>query len=133
MFQVLVKETAGLPRNAAMVQFGVPLPKGMVFDNKKLSVTTDEGIVLASDISTTVVWSDNSIKWCLVKTRVNLDKNETLRLTIAQHPDTHRYQNSCSEFVHETETRIRINTKNCVFELDKNRYKFINKVLNQGK
>jgi hypothetical protein len=133
LFQVLLKETAGLPRDAALVQFGVPLPKGMVFDNKKLSVTTDEGIILASDITTSVVWSDNSIKWCLVKARVNLDKNETLRVTIAQHPDTQRYQNPCSELVHESENRIRIHTKNCVFELDKDRFNFIDKVFKQGK
>ena len=77
-FQVLVKEKTGLAINAAPVQFGVPLPRGLFFNHKELALVSDDNTTLLANISATALWPDNSIKWCLVKSQVSLNANEQL-------------------------------------------------------
>ena len=124
MFHVLLKEKAGLARKDAPVQFGVPFPKGLFFSHKELSAVTDDGTALSSDISATILWPDNSIKWCLVKTQVDLSANENLKVLIKKHP--HKYDSSqCSSgYITETETELQIKTQRHLFVVNKNRFSF---------
>jgi len=133
LFQVLLKEKAGLPRKATVIQFGVPFPEGLFFNHKELVAITDTSSVLASDISTTILWPDNSIKWCLVKTQVNLNANESLKLQIDKFSKTFDSTLFSSEFVLETETDINIKTENCLFELSKINFNFLQKVNRNNK
>ena len=133
IFQILLKEKAGQTRKAIQIQFGVPFPKGLFFNHRELSVITDAGSVLASNISTTILWPDNSIKWCLVKTQVNLSANESLRLKVEKHSEKYDSAHCSSGFVVETETEIQIKTKNCLFELNKKRFNFLDKVISHNK
>jgi len=133
LYQVLLQEKTGLPRKADLIQFGVPFPKGLFFNHRKLRVITDDGSVLASNISTTVLWPDNSIKWCLVKAQVKLSANESLRLQIEEHSEKYDPVKCSSGFIFETETDIKIKTQSCVFELNKKRFNFFDKVTSQNK
>ena len=133
IFQILLKEKAGQARKAAQVQFGVPFPKGLFFNHRELSLITDDGSILTSNISTTILWPDNSIKWCLVKTQVKLSANESLRLKIEKYSEKYDPGQCTSGFVFETETEIKIKTKSCLFELNKKRFNFLDKVISHNK
>ena len=133
IFQILLKEKAGQARKAAQVQLGVPFPKGLFFNHRELSLITDDGSVLASNISTTILWPDNSIKWCLVKAQVKLNANESLRLKIEKYSEKYDSSQCSSGFVFETETKIKIKTKSCLFELNKQRFNFLDKVISHNK
>jgi len=128
IFQVQLKENSGQARKAVQVQFGVPFPKGMFFYDKELGLITDDGVILTSNISATVLWPDNSIKWCLIKTRINLKANETLKLQIDKHTEKYDSLKCSSGFISETESEIQIKTKSCLFSLDKKRFNFLDKV-----
>ena len=121
-----------MPRNATLLEFGVPFPRGLFFNPRKLTTVTDQGAVLASDIATTVLWPDNSIKWCLVRTRVKLDGNEALPLRITEHSGAGDSYRCKSGLITETESEIRVQTRNCLFELDKKKFQFLQKVRRHG-
>lgn len=129
IFQILLTEKTGKPRKSTPVQFGVPLPKGLFFNHRELSVITDDGSVLASNISATTLWPDNSIKWCLVKMQVNLTASESLKLQIVKHSEKRDTSQCLSKYILDTETEIKVKTKSCLFELGKTRFNFLNKVI----
>lgn len=128
IFQILLKEKNGLDRKTAQIQFGVPFPKGLYFNHRELSLITNDGSVLTSNISTTMLWPDNSIKWCLVKTIVELRANESLNLKIEKHSEKYDSSHCSSGYVFETDTHIKIKTKNCFFELNKKTFNFLENV-----
>ena len=119
MLQVVIKEKAGLARKDAMVQFGLPFPKSLFFNHRELVARTEDGSVLPTSASTTMLWPDNSIKWCLINTEVNINANETLRLHIDA--DTKKFKSSqCpSDFIQETDSAILVKTRNHIFEINK--------------
>lgn len=127
-YQILLKENAGLPRKAAQIELGVPFPEGLFFNDKNLCITTEDGSVLASNISTTTLWPDNSIKWCMVKAQVNLNANQSLRLQIKKYSGTYDPVKCSSGFVIETETQIKIKTQSYFFELSKQRFNLLDNV-----
>jgi hypothetical protein len=133
IFQILIKEKAGKARRAAHAQFGIPFPKGLYFNHRELIVITDDKHILASNISTTALWPDNSIKWCLVKTQVTLIANESLKLKIVKYSKQHDSRQSSSSLVFETETEIKVKTKSCLFELNKKRFNFLDNVIRHNK
>ena len=133
IFQILIKENAGQTREAVQIQFGVPFPKGLFFNHRELRVVTDDGSVLESNLSTTVLWPDNSIKWCLVKTQVKLSANNSLMLKIEKYSEKYDSPQCSSGFVFETEKEIKVKTKSCLFELNKERFNFLDKVISHNK
>jgi len=129
IFQILLKEKAGIARKAEQIEFGVPFPEGLFFNDKKLGVVTENGSVLLSNISATILWPDNSIKWCLVRTQVELSANESLGLQIEEHSEKYDPIKCSSGFVLETEKEIKIKTQSCIFEFNKNRFNLLDKVI----
>jgi hypothetical protein len=133
IFQILIKETAGQTRVTALIQCGVPFPKGLFFNHRELRVIADDGSVLDSNISTTVLWPDNSIKWCLVKTNVKLSANNSLKLKIDKYSEKYDSTQCSSGFVFETEKEIKVKSKSCLFELNKKYFNFFDKVISHNK
>ena len=99
IFQILLKEKAGQAGKAVQIQFGAPFPKGLFFNHRELSGTTDDGYILASNISTTALWPDNSIRWCLLKAQVKLSANESLKLIIEKNSEKYDSKQCSSEIV----------------------------------
>lgn len=132
LFQILLKEHSGFPGKAVPIQFGIPFPKGLYFNDNELAVMAENNSELSSNISTTALWPDNSIKWCLIKTQVNINANETLKLQIEKKTRTYSTTERSPEFVSSTATQIKINTDNCLFELDKSSFNFLQQVSSQG-
>ena len=133
MFQVIIKEKTGLARKDALVQFGIPFPKSLFFNHRELIAITEDGSVLPTSVSTTMLWPDNSIKWCLITTEVSINANETLRLHIDA--DTNKFKSSqCpSDFIQETDSVIIVKTRNHIFEINKKRFSLLDKVSSQEK
>jgi len=133
LFQVVLKENAGLARKDALVQFGTPFPKSLFFNHRELIVKTEDGSVLPTSASTAMLWPDNSIKWCLINTEVNINANETLRLNIDAKTEKYRASQCPSDFIEETDSGIIVKTKNNIFEINKKRFSFLDKVISQEK
>ena len=133
LFQVQIKETAGLARNTLIARYGVPFPQGLCFNHRELGVNTEQGALLASSISPTALWPDNSIKWCLVESLINIDSYETLNLSIEKQPQFFDYHSRPDDVVTETENSIEVKTKSCIFRLDKKQFNFIHNVTCDGK
>ena len=132
MFQVVLKEKAGLARKDALVQFGIPFPKSLFFNHRELVAKTEDGSVLPTSASTTMLWPDNSIKWCLVNTEVNIDANKTIKLKIDVDTDKFKSSQCPSDFIQETDSVIIVKTKHHVFEINKKRFCLLDKATNQG-
>jgi len=128
IFHIQLTEKAGQAVESAPVQFGCPFPKGLFYSHKVLALMTEDKGVLASNISSTILWPDNSIKWCLVKTFVTLNANESLKLQIIEHPELYDTTQCPTELILETDDDIKVQTKNCLFELSKTRFNFLSTV-----
>ncbi|MHB8995614.1 MAG: RIFT barrel domain-containing protein [Armatimonadota bacterium] len=74
-------EEAGVARQAAILSFGFPLPKGAVFDPAKIKLV-DGAKEVSAQFTTTAFWPDNSLKWVLIDTTVPLKANERRELTV---------------------------------------------------
>ena len=133
MFQILLKEKANLPRKAAAIQFGIPLPQGQFFNHRELGIATHDTSVLAADVSATILWPDNSIKWCLVKTQIDLKANESLKLHIIKLSEKHNSTRCPTGFIFESGTKFKIKTKNCLFELNKKKFGFLERVISDDR
>jgi len=82
--EVTVDVTAedGVPRQAAPVTFGFPLPRGAVFQPDQVMVLAD-GRELPADYAVTSFWSDDSIKWLTIDTAIDLAAGQSRKLTVA--------------------------------------------------
>lgn len=129
IFHIQLIEQAGQSIELAPIQFGCPLPKGLYYNHKVLSLITEDECVLAATISPTVLWPDNSIKWCLVKTEVTLDANQSLKLQIVEHPEKYDTSQCPTDLIFETKTDIKVKTENCLFELSKTKFNFLNQAI----
>jgi len=131
-YQVLLKERAGLAINAAPVQFGVPLPRGLYFNPKELVLVFDDNTVLLANITAAALWPDNSIKWCLVKTQVSLNANEQLKLGITRRTHKRSTVQCTPACVSVKGSNITIKTKNCEFSLNTQTFDFFDQVIKDG-
>jgi hypothetical protein len=129
IYQILLTEKAGHARELVPIQFGIPFPKGLYFKHKELALITEDESILASNISPTILWPDNSIKWCLVKTQVTLDANQSLKLQIIKHPEKYDTSQCPTELILESENEIQVKTKNCLFGLSKTKFNFLNRAM----
>lgn len=80
---IRVAETHGLRRSAERICIGVPLPRGVLIDPQDLQLRDDQDVALAGQYRTLARWSDGSVKWLQVQTRVAMapSSSATLRLT----------------------------------------------------
>ena len=132
IFQVLLKEKTGVSRENTPLQFGIPLPSGQFFNPRELELTTGKETVLPCQVSVTAQWPDNSIKWCLVKSLVNLPANQQLELTLCRKTNNSIALPKIPDLIKETDTDITVNTQNCQFTLNKKRFNFLEQVLKDG-
>ena len=132
IFQVIIKETTGLAINAAPVQFGIPLPRGSFFSHKELDLVSENNIILLSDITVNTLWPDNSIKWCLVKSLVTLGANEELKLCITRNSHKLNSVQCIPTLLSNKGSDIKIRTKNCEYNFNKNKFNFIDQVSRNG-
>lgn len=72
---VEVKEEAGVARQQGVVRWGLPLPKGKVFQPDLIRVER-EGQALKSQAQVTAFWPDGSIKWAAVDFRDSFEANQ---------------------------------------------------------
>ena len=75
---VSLKEEYGADRDA-WIRFGLPLPRGGVFQTRHIRITDAQGKEIPSQSVITSFWPDNSIKWALVQFSVPLKAREEKR------------------------------------------------------
>ncbi|HMM74831.1 MAG TPA: hypothetical protein PJ986_03910 [Gammaproteobacteria bacterium] len=72
-----IKDNAGVARRQWPVRSGVPLPRGLVDDVRKLRLVDEEGREIASQIGVTSRWwgRDDSVRWALLDFAIDLPAN----------------------------------------------------------
>ncbi len=62
-----LREEAGIARSSAQIQFGVPFPEKAIFDAQHIRVLDAQSQEIPSQITPTVRWPDDSLKWVLIQ------------------------------------------------------------------
>lgn len=85
--EVQLLEEAGVDRNPARLRFGVPLPKGAVFDPGTVRVEDAEGQPRPAQVRGTALWPDQSLRWVVVETTTSLEAHGESTLTVEWGPE----------------------------------------------
>ncbi len=75
-------EEAGTARANAHVTFGVPFPAKAIFDASHIRILDAQSKEVAAQITPTVRWPDDSLKWVLVDVLRPMSANESSDLTV---------------------------------------------------
>lgn len=78
---IYLKEDRGLHHVNELVQIGIPLERGAIFDANDVTLA-DNGHPVAFQGSPTAHWPDGSIRWLTVAFLANLEPNQDLTLTL---------------------------------------------------
>ena len=124
-----IKENRGISFSGVPVQFGIPLPKGRFQHCSQINLKTDSGIVWPCDVQSTVNWSDQSIKWCLLKGRIDLDPHQEISLIICSDQAVeNRIATNIESRVSQQDDLIRIRTRNYIFSINKKVFSLFDRV-----
>lgn len=74
-------EEQGRDRTAALVSFGLPLPRGTVFAPSQVALLGPEGRPLPHDAAVTSRWPDGSLRWLQMECATPLSAGKTAKLT----------------------------------------------------
>jgi hypothetical protein len=115
---LLVTETTGIDRRNEPVTFGIPFPRGMLFENSRLVLLNEEGRQVPIQTDTLETWPDRSAKWVLLDFQGEILENTSKK---------YRLQcRECQEDIPDKgisltngDTFIRIDTGAAVFKIDK--------------
>ncbi|MBQ7207513.1 MAG: hypothetical protein IJS01_06905 [Lentisphaeria bacterium] len=128
---VMLKEEAGIDRQA-WVRFGLPLPKGAVYQTRFIRIVDEAGKKIPAQTSVTGFWKDDSIRWALVQFSVPLKAGEEKRCfaefgskaAAAEVPGVLSYK--------ETADRITVDTGKITALIDKKKFNLIRSIKKNG-
>lgn len=72
-------ESKGIARVNEFFQIGIPLPQGEYFDTDAFQLQAS-GKYVPSERQATAYWSDLSLKWCVVRFYISLQKNQAQQI-----------------------------------------------------
>lgn len=75
-------EEAGVDRTRELVTFGVPFPRGTIFDARMIRVLDEGGAELSAQVTATSFWPDDSIRWALVDLLADVDAGQERTLAV---------------------------------------------------
>jgi hypothetical protein len=73
-----IEEQSGINRKSQPVTLGLPLSKGLVFDNKTLVLQDDFQNVINCQIEILEFWSDKSVKWITLHFKVDIKSSSRI-------------------------------------------------------
>jgi hypothetical protein len=133
LLPVVLKEDAGVARPTTLVTFGLPLPRGGVFDLAHFRVLSPRGAAVPAQFVATSFWPDGSLRWVLVDMVVGLGANaeETYRVEFGSEVAPAPAGVSHLQ-VKETKEKIQINTGPLQVSIDKVRFNLLSRVASHG-
>jgi len=131
---VVLKEEAGVARAATLVTFGLPLPRGGVFDLAHFQVLSPHGAPVPAQFVATSFWPDGSLRWVLVDTVVALAANAEETYQVAFGNEVVPAPAKPSQLqVRDTKAEIQVSTGPLQVSIDKVRFNLLSRVASHGK
>jgi len=123
-------ETAGISRFREPVTCGVPFPKGMLYREDPIFLCDETSQSCPSQTYPLAFWPDQSVKWLLLDTQVEIKRNESKNYQLAR---AQKQQNSNDGIsVIKDDTDWIINTGSVLFHLDTQQFTPFRKVQTQS-
>ncbi|MDB4476066.1 hypothetical protein N9052_00630 [bacterium] len=97
---------------------GLPLPKGKCFDHCKLSLVLADGTEVPASFEVTALWPDNSIQWCLVRSRIDLEPGQTLSLGLAKRLTVMTLPATKTKYIEDTDSELRLTLGRQTVDID---------------
>ncbi len=105
------------------VCIGIPLPKGLITKTKQLSLMNEQGETINSQIQTTAIWHDKSLRWIKLEFFATVNKNSNIEYQLHNKQFN---QTSFSVITLESEKdAISINTGKAVFKIQRDTENFL--------
>ena len=103
-----VGETAAVARTGEMIQTGVPLPRGLVSDERLLGLFAPDDTAWPVQTRVTSRWPDGSIRWLLINTQADLAAEADVELSLRRLAE--RRVDPAGIAVEESADRITVDT-----------------------
>lgn len=126
---IAVDEGAGISRIGDSVRTGIPLPRGLVRDAGELRLEDASANALEVQTRVQARWSDGSVQWVLVDTRVSINAFGNLPLKLKRgrtEPAGQAIQ------IAETPAAIIVNTGAAIFRVPRSGAKLVESVVRDG-
>ena len=122
LLNIVFKEKKGCERTQIPVSFGIPIAKGLLKDEGSIMLNTEWGSLPYAG-QTLSRWSDQSIRWFLIDTQIDLSSNSNLQIKIDKICDRESKKNKTFKNIgsfqfskRDNEIQSRFN-KNSIFKL----------------
>ncbi len=128
----VITENDGNSRVNEFVQIGIPLPQGLFYETGQIHLHSDEQQALVTEVRSSALWPDKSIKWCLVGFLISIHAKEQKNIYLSKQKKNTESSNLV-ELVSEDLDFINIKTRNYTFQLGKNNFNFIDHIIANDK
>ncbi len=120
--KVNVLEEAGVARRGSPITFGLPIPRGGLYDLANLRVLSPTGREAPAQFTATAFWPDDSLKWVLVDFQADLKAGQEADYTVELGADVNREPTTSKLQVDESADIIRVNTGPLGATIDKRNF-----------
>lgn len=131
LFSITIEELSGIRRDREPVRFGVPFPKGMLRQCDQIEVRDQTGKLQPSQATLLAHWPDGSIQWALAElfAQVESGGRAQYNLNIAGAGTVSKD----GLVIEEDDRSFRVSTGRATFEVPKNIFKPLGRVIAGGK
>jgi len=133
MHHLSIKEIFGRDWTGIPVTTGVPLTRGKLFPSDNIQLITGQGESLSCNIEPTALWPDNSIKWCMVRTVLDLPAHQQLDLKLTSTSGETINTVDIDAYLRLEKQFIEVRTRNCRFKLGRDAFNLFDQLDYRGK
>ena len=126
--RVNLLEEAGVARTTSPVRFGFPLPRGALFDLKRIRVINGQNLEVPAQFTATGFWPDDSLKWVLIEFATPLKKNESADFTVEFGSSVKQAEGPSKLRLEETADSLTVWTGNLKAQIDKAKFNLLTAV-----
>ncbi len=131
--KVNLLEEAGVARSATPITFGLPLPKGGLYDLANMRVLAPDGGEVPAQFTATAFWPYDSLKWVLIDFQTKLAAKENADYAVEFGSEVARAKPATQLRVNETDDAITVRTGPLEVVIDKQRFNIFRRVRLNGK
>lgn len=125
---VILRETAGIPRLQEPVTVGIPIPKGMLAENGRLSLIDNDQSIIPLQSTPLAQWPDGSIKWLLLDFQARIEAGQTKELSLNSVVDLPSLHGDIVS-IDEAENKLIVDTGPTTFHIPTDTFKPFSQVL----
>jgi hypothetical protein len=117
---IIIKEEDGIARKNEPIRIGIPLPRGLVANEKQLALSNPAGTTLPLQKKVLENWPDGSFKWVLLNFLVEIPSKSTSIFHVKKLVTTAK--DNFDQFqVDQTQEKITITTGSTIFSINRKR------------